>query len=369
MRKNFAPRTKGFTLVELLVVIAIIGILVGLLLPAVQAAREAARRMQCSNNLKQLGLAAHNFESALKRFPPGVLGAGRGSNGLYQAPLAEFGQHSGVGHLVHLFPYTEQTALYERISAASNLNPDTNGIGAVSGTSQQLMNRYWWDTDSWDAAQYTIPTLLCPSDTASAGTEYSVLTNFATTTAATALPGFSMYYEGTQNAAWHATVGKTNYLGCGGRNGVVGSSGVSATTTNGLPADSLTGVFYIRSKTKIGEITDGTSNTILFGEVTGGFKQAARRSGRFMSMWWVSNGPVFTRYMVPATTQDPNDQWWGGIANVSFPHWSKFSSMHTGIVNLALADGSVRSSTVNMDGALWLNLGGMKEGTVASFQD
>ena len=74
-----SEKTKGFTLVELLVVIAIIGILVGLLLPAVQAAREAARRMQCSNNVKQLALAFHNYESAHKRFPPSAIKSGSGA--------------------------------------------------------------------------------------------------------------------------------------------------------------------------------------------------------------------------------------------------------------------------------------------------
>jgi prepilin-type N-terminal cleavage/methylation domain-containing protein len=91
---------RGFTLVELLVVIAIIGILVGLLLPAVQAAREAARRMQCSNNLKQIGLAAHNYESSMKVLPSGYV---RTNN------------QEGWGWAALLLPYTEQGSLYEQL--------------------------------------------------------------------------------------------------------------------------------------------------------------------------------------------------------------------------------------------------------------
>ena len=106
MSKRVVSHRKGFTLVELLVVIAIIGILVGLLLPAVQAAREAARRMQCQNNLKQLGLAAHNFESAVKRFPPGYVGA---NNIAWGGSLAgiQLDRRTYIGHLVFLFPQLE----------------------------------------------------------------------------------------------------------------------------------------------------------------------------------------------------------------------------------------------------------------------
>ncbi len=110
-RAHLARSTRrGFTLVELLVVIAIIGILVGLLLPAVQAAREAARRMQCSNNLKQLALSLHNYESSFKRYPA----AGRGYGMPTNAPRNNIIMNSNG--LVSLLPYLEQTNLFNRFN-------------------------------------------------------------------------------------------------------------------------------------------------------------------------------------------------------------------------------------------------------------
>ena len=118
--------TSGFTLVELLVVIAIIGILVGLLLPAVQAAREAARRMQCSNSIKQLSLALHNYESTYKRFPARRAGTATGLTDSRR-------NHTNAGRLsafVALLPYTEQSPMYEQIQAG-----DPTGTVTVTNAS------------------------------------------------------------------------------------------------------------------------------------------------------------------------------------------------------------------------------------------
>jgi prepilin-type N-terminal cleavage/methylation domain-containing protein len=112
-------RSRGFTLVELLVVIAIIGILVGLLLPAVQAAREAARRMQCSNNLKQFGLAAHNFESAFKYFPPQ-----QHSKVFTETSGAKVTRYSDAPLQVFMLPYFEQANKYNLFNLDYNTNSD-----------------------------------------------------------------------------------------------------------------------------------------------------------------------------------------------------------------------------------------------------
>src|SRR5262245_60852955 len=132
-----SPRTRGFTLFELLVVIAIIAILIGLLVPAVQKVRESASRMQCSNNLKQIGLAAHNYHDAKKHFPPGV----------GYTPLADNGVW-GNG-LFHLLPYLEQEPLYKNA-----LGPVQLSTGTVTIYCPINNNVY----------SQPVPVFLCPSN-------------------------------------------------------------------------------------------------------------------------------------------------------------------------------------------------------------
>src|SRR4051812_35684613 len=123
--RRMGPRPAGFTLIELLVVIAIIAVLIGLLLPAVQAAREAARRSQCVNNLKQIGLGLHNYESTYGAFPT----AGQGS--LYNIPIPDTMYVDGTGFHARILPFIEQSPAYNTI----NFNfPDYNHISGVNYT-------------------------------------------------------------------------------------------------------------------------------------------------------------------------------------------------------------------------------------------
>lgn len=232
-RMRSKPRKlPGFTLVELLVVIAIIGVMVGLLLPAVQAAREAARRMSCSNNLKQIGLAMHNYESTYKSMPPAAFTADRRLG----QPSGE--DDDGFGWLVAMLPFVEQQSLYERLAP--------NGHFGVLGN-QSIRNQFF----HWPgvAAGGVLPggdaivsTYRCPS---------SALPDFVPATwqiPGTAAVGVGMIPNQHPMSIGYAT---TDYKGCGGS--CQGDWGVLHKLWEDTP-------------TKFKEITDGLSNTAMVGE-------------------------------------------------------------------------------------------------------
>ncbi len=346
MKKAFQAEhsvRRGFTLVELLVVIAIIGILVGLLLPAVQAAREAARRMSCSNNMKQLGLAAHNFESSHKKFPPGLLGpqdaTGARDHVWWDDP--ELFSTPSVGTNVYLLPFMEQSQIYDQFSARRNLNPDKTVHGVPSAERGKFA--FWsGNPDSvWAHGQYRIGPFLCPSDDAYSNTQPEILYY------ASWAPGTvsRMEFGGTTPT----TVGRTNYIGCGGWLGAHIRSGYYATGR---------GMFGNRVRRTFGDITDGTSSTIMFAEILGIFTDPVRQSGRLKSVAWTT-GPLGSELMHKWYTDNGYDWAWE----------YRYGSRHTGIIQYTLGDGSVRPVSNNIDSDLFLNLTSVADGAVANFEE
>jgi prepilin-type N-terminal cleavage/methylation domain-containing protein/prepilin-type processing-associated H-X9-DG protein len=201
-------RRNGFTLIELLVVIAIIAILIGLLLPAVQKVREAAARMQCSNNLKQIGLACHNYESTFKYLPPGG---------------AKWAGGAVPSTVVIILPYVEQANLYNLIDFTTDIN----------------------STGTNDAARIQqVPFYLCPSD------------------------GSSAYEPDLVNGKRTGPpIGKNNYVGSLGTTADQRSTETNRVGIFNFTATAdATGVFTIQTKLRILQISDGTSNTAMWSE-------------------------------------------------------------------------------------------------------
>lgn len=310
---------SGFTLVELLVVIAIIGILVGLLLPAVQAAREAARRMQCSNNLKQLGLAGLNHESTYKRLPPSLdvnIGLPPGTSGQPGFPYPAVVHSWAIAFL----PYMEQTQIFDMYDMRF---PWFSSPSIVPGTPNNQL-----------ALQQQVNTFICPSTPGSSDRRVSgtftfgatfPYTNLAVTDYATCSsinPGsitFFGYAAGTTQAALYSSL-RPNLRGAG----VTPLLGVSPSQSASMAA-----------------VTDGTSNTILLCESAGrpGF-YIGRTINNTRQLndggWGHHENDYGLDGAIKGTTTAP------GNCVINCHNDNETFAFHTGGANHAFTDGSVR---------------------------
>ena len=313
-------KRPGFTLIELLVVIAIIAILIALLLPAVQQARESARRMSCSNNMKQIALASHNFHDVYNGFPPAYLGSH--PHFMYSTGTSHTVQtnRKWIGHLSFLLPYLELNNIYE--------NMDRTLFKCEFGTI------YLFHAGSHQMAQNRINVYQCPSDDVQSRTHRAFLHMW--------LNGGTVTISQTHLGAQFDAYGRTNYVGCAGLYGDIDHSIVGNTR----------GVFVNCYEpgtplTRIRDITDGTSTTFLFGEIVG----QNLGTGTTSSLVWASAGSMVTLWGISGDTANRNN-------------WYRFSSRHAGIVHFAMADGAVKKISRNINQNVFRSLGSMAGGEV-----
>lgn len=325
--RNNAARRRGFTLIELLVVIAIIAILVALLLPAVQQAREAARRTQCRNKLKQLGLALHNYHDVHQCFPPGTSG---GDLKLYAGTV----MHGWRGHgwATFCLPFLEQQPLYARIDFKE---PIYIGLpfGAVNA------NETLYSSEQPRA-------FVCPSDV-----RRRQITDSA---------------SGSGVLKWAPGLMMCSYVGNFGVNAFIRGSTTGSNiswrdsrfvggSSNSLAPNATTnsrglGPLFSNSRVRMRDVSDGLSNCLLIGERMGGVDEGIPSNGYFTASQTFWAGGVHFQTLSSAyyrpnkcDRDTPQADLDGCVGN--------FSSWHPGGLNVVLMDGSVRFISENIDSA------------------
>ena len=295
-------RRRAFTLVELLVVIAIIGVLVGLLLPAVQQAREAARRSSCTNKMRQIGLALHNYADANKRFPEGARLLSAGANWSSSTFCGTAGSsYQGPPWTVTILPQLEEATRFDEFNTEA-------AFSSFHNVNQSGVNRAGWEKP--------MSGYQCPSN-----------------------PGSN---AGTNNL---------DYFGVQG--GGPASAKLSCGSTSGTRLFFDNGVLYVRSKTEFRHITDGTSKTFMVGEskympTERAMWTAGTCGGTDGYFGWASGmhtSSVSTAHPVTMAAMvigiNPNNTS-GGLTQTKECLSRMFGSLHPGGCNFTLADGSVR---------------------------
>ncbi|MFN0196563.1 MAG: DUF1559 domain-containing protein [Planctomycetaceae bacterium] len=312
LRSRILRRGSGFTLIELLVVIAIIAVLIALLLPAVQQAREAARRTQCRNNIKQLGLAIHNYHDAHNVLPPGAVHAGvTPGTGMPWASVP--GEIRNITMPLFLLPYIDQTNLYNRMNFSLPFSrASRSGTGPAD--------------DSYNAAQVTnqLGAFVCPSDV-----EYGNPSSI----------GGSAHYSGTK--LWRTSYYYPEYA----RLEDMAYTWKSDTTVNRT-------AFGSNGAAKISDISDGTSNTMFLCESP--FKKNYIGYGPYWNGW------VYTQTPEPVGNINALGGCGGGSSGCPYA-WGA-GSKHEGGMHIGMGDGAVRFLSENVNSTVVLYLLGIHDG-------